>query len=92
MYAITPGFDSFGKMNVTHHMDGTSGKYIHCAGCDSEVLFGVWYHPNYPQLPNKVAVDKTILKDPENVLGISCGCYARFHRQIVHIENRMKAR
>lgn len=23
-------------------------------------------------------------------LGITCGCYAKFHRQIAHIEDRMK--
>jgi hypothetical protein len=34
----------------------------------------------------------TILVDVDNALGINCGDYAKFHRQVAHIQDRMEAR
>lgn len=49
-------------------------------------------------LPTGIGVDSTILHnkrtdDPEvhvDLIGINCGCYAKFHRQVAHIADRMK--
>jgi hypothetical protein len=34
----------------------------------------------------------TILQDVDCALGINCGDYAKFHRQVAHIQDRMEAR
>lgn len=44
-----------------------------------------------PRLPDGIELKDTIFKDREHI-GILCGCYAKFHRQVAHIEDRMKAR
>jgi hypothetical protein len=33
--------------------------------------------------------NRTILKDV-NFIGVTCGCYAKFHRQVTHIQEAMK--
>lgn len=43
-------------------------------------------------LPPGIAVESTILKQHGNTLGLSCGCYAKFHRQVAHIFDSMKLR
>lgn len=45
-------------------------------------------------LPEGIKPGKTLIafKGPKahKVIGISCGCYAKFHRQIAHIEDKVK--
>lgn len=53
-------------------------------------------------LPQGIKVESTILTQTTSttrpqgrtvgLIGVGCGCYARFHRQIAHIEDMMKAR
>jgi hypothetical protein len=43
----------------------------------------ILYRPDYISTPQK---------NRKQQLGITCGCYAKFHRQIAHIEDRMKNR
>lgn len=46
-------------------------------------------------LPEGIKVADTIMRDqwdqaaPQPCIGINCGCYARFHRQIAHIRDSM---
>jgi hypothetical protein len=49
-------------------------------------------------LPEGIEVKNTILKstDPKKTfiefLGITCGCYAKLHRQVAHIQSKMESR
>lgn len=60
-----------------------AGNCIHC----SKTGVCVKYAPASFSLINFNIADvgNTILRDPKNRLGITCGCYAKFHRQITHI-------
>lgn len=44
------------------------------------------------KLPKGIDIPRTIIKDTNCLIGITCGCYAKFHRQVAHIEDAMKAR
>lgn len=44
------------------------------------------------KLPEGIEVENTILKDKGNYLDITDGTYAKFHRQVAHIKDRMEAR
>jgi len=41
-------------------------------------------------LPPGIALEDTILKPPVKEIGILCGCYAKFHRQVAHIQDKIK--
>lgn len=41
---------------------------------------------------NDIEVSRTILKDTKNYIGINCGCYSKFHRQVAHIRHAMMSR
>lgn len=44
-------------------------------------------------LPTRIDREATILKGSmPRVLGINCGCYAKFHRQVAHIITNMNIR
>lgn len=67
-----------------------AGKCINCQR--SGVC--VKYAPKSFSLANFNIADvaNTILKDTRNRLGITCGCYAKFHRQITHIFEKTEAK
>jgi len=71
--------DDFGRFNLR------PGVCIRC-GAPSE--FTIKYVPKNFKLPNEIDVKRTILKSSDNRIGIGCGCYAKFHRQIAHIVDR----
>jgi hypothetical protein len=39
-----------------------------------------------------IDLSKTILKKHRNPIGVPCGCYAKFHRQVAHISDKRTAR
>lgn len=41
---------------------------------------------------DSIEVEKTILKKHTKPVGLTCGCYAKFHRQVAHIRNRQQAK
>jgi hypothetical protein len=43
-------------------------------------------------LPTGIKLKDTIHKIYPRVIGITCGCYGKFHRQVAHIEDKMKSR
>lgn len=42
----------------------------------------------YLRSPN-FTLEKSILRHPNEVLGVDCGCYGRFQRQIAHIRAKV---
>ena len=61
-----------------------------CGRCNSLGIV-VNYTPSI-KLPEDIHVEDTILGHPSRSLGIQCGHYARFHRQVAHIQDKIKAR
>lgn len=49
-------------------------------------------------MPEGIDIGKTIAHSPTDtgapitLIGIGCGCYAKFHRQVAHIQDKMTAR
>jgi hypothetical protein len=64
-----------------------------CHACGGEV--GVIVRIQSISLPEGIRPGRTMIafkdeKDHHKQLGIECGCYARFHRQVAHIQGRMR--
>lgn len=74
---VVRGEDDLGRFTIT------AG---HCVNCSKSGVC-VKYGPKSFSLANfNIAdVQNTILRDTKNRIGITCGCYAKFHRQITHI-------
>jgi len=85
-FRMGTGRDDFGKFFMEH----TNAKS--CTGCGSIACHILVLYDKGPSLPHSMDVSRTILKDPRNRLGIDCGCYARFHRQVAHIADKMAAK
>jgi len=74
------GKDAFGNFRVT------GGP---CTYCGSPKELCVKYGPKSFDLGN-IDPARTILRDPNTGhLGILCGCYGKFHRQVAHIRHKM---
>lgn len=81
------------------YLDGVIPKTaVHCGYCHSDTI-GVEIHK--VTLPNGIEAERTILKvvasnklkaSDTMKLGIGCGCYSKFHRQVAHITSKMEAR
>lgn len=65
-------------------------KGIRCENCESNQAVAITYNPEL--VFDDIDVARTILRTPNGVLGITCGCYSKFHRQIAHIRDSMRAR
>jgi hypothetical protein len=80
------GADDVGKFVMTAGICKACGRHTAC----------VKYAPKSASLTNWniVSPEHTIIRDWSNRLGITCGCYAKFQRQIVHIfeKTEQKAR
>lgn len=70
------GEDSFGRFVVT------GGP---CSVCGFALNHTIKYAPASFELPNDILIEKTILKSTDHYIGVNCGCYAKFHRQVAHI-------
>jgi hypothetical protein len=77
----THGEDSFGQFWI---------KPGWCSKCDLNCEVTIQYKPNKLILPHGIEVQKTILARDSRVLGLDCGCYAKFHRQVAHIVDNMR--
>lgn len=75
------GKDSFGQFIMT------GGP---CDVCGNGGLFTIKYDSGTFDLPQGVEVDHTILQSTDRYIGLNCGCYAKFHRQVTHIHEKMK--
>lgn len=82
---ITTGQDKFGAFEVFRNPRGEEEMCI--AGEHTPQLMLV-YLDGFPHLPEGIDGERTILVSPEAAIGIDCGCYAKFHRQIAHIVDR----
>lgn len=61
-----------------------------CDICKATGMLGLQYF-NKPRLPAGIKLKDTIHKIYPRVIGVSCGCYAKFHRQVAHIQDAMKS-
>lgn len=64
-----------------------------CHACGGAV--GVLIKVSKITLPEGIKPGKTLIayrdeKKAHGQIGVTCGCYARFHRQVAHIQGRMK--
>lgn len=75
---LVHGKDEFGRFVVG------AGNCVHCGSIGISV--------KYAPLRFDAGVDTeyTILKDTKNKIGITCGCYAKLHRQVTHIKTKQK--
>lgn len=78
------GSDDVGRFVISHGV---------CTGCHKHTAC-VKYAPKSASLANWniVSVESTLLKDWSKRLGITCGCYAKFHRQITHIFEKTESK
>lgn len=78
-----PGQDKFGKFTVTYKM--------HLCDCCSRTVLMTVHYRETPKLPEGIDVAATVLHNPLRMwMGVDCGCYAKFHRQVAHIQERVK--
>lgn len=77
------GKDDFGRFIIT------GGPCSHCGAAHNHTIK---YAPATFQLPGNIDEKDTILKSTENYIGLNCGCYAKFHRQVAHIVTRQAVR
>lgn len=86
MKITSSGHDDLGSFEVS-----IPGR---CDSCGIEVDVGLKY--STISLTRGLADRKIKLDTPSLIykkgktIGVSCGCYARFHRQVAHIERRPK--
>lgn len=78
------GKDDFGSFRIT-----ASG---HCSHCFKGVPLRIKYGPKSLKFPNDIQVKKTILKSVDCHIGLNCGCYAKLHRQVAHIQDKLNLR
>lgn len=82
---------------VTVRGEDALGRFIvgagKCVNCSTTGIC-VKYAPASFSLTNFNIADaqNTILKDTKNRIGITCGCYAKFHRQVAHIFEKTEHR
>lgn len=86
------GRDSLGKFILSSGNSSGKRHEQECVGCHKNTGVLVKYAPSSFNLPTGIDVAFTILKSPNNRIGILCGCYARFHRQIAHISDNLKSK
>lgn len=83
-YKRRGGRDDFGRFVIT------GGP---CSNCGKDgPNYAIKYAPKSFELPDGVEIERTILKTTDHYLGLNCGCYAKFHRQVAHIVTARAAR
>lgn len=84
--------DAFGPFDLfisgDTRVQGTTYACSHCNGSGHLIAYA---HKKL-ELPKGIEVHKTVLKRSTNILCLNNGCYAKFHRQVAHIEDAIKAR
>lgn len=76
---IIRGRDSFGSWRMATSEEHTATCPI--CGEEAHAILRYWQ----VHLPMDIPVDKTMLKRPRNPIGVDCGCWSRWTRQVVHI-------
>lgn len=76
------GKDSFGQFGTCT---------ARCSVCEEPNHIVLQYIGDL-KLPPGIAVEATILEEKDRGIGITCGCYAKFHRQVAHIEDKINQR
>lgn len=85
------GEDSFGPIILTGGPCTNCGKRSICAHYHTKPKLPAGIDPNDRKLIlNNYGYGKYVVTWKDSYLGVACGCYAKFHRQIAHIEDRMK--
>jgi len=89
------GEDSFGKWVALDNFSMDEPEL--CIGSPKHPIPG--HTPNIliiynkpPKLPDGITPEDTILESDEGAIGLDCGCYAKFHRQVAHIQTRKQLR
>jgi hypothetical protein len=77
------GQDTLGRFEVS-----CTGSLITCECCSADVTVGVWYLEPRPDVTGLTVLGNP--PDPERTIGVTCGCYAKLHRQLAHIKHGMQ--
>jgi len=78
--AIAVGRDALGPFNV---------EEAQCSRCSHQGL--VIHYKVKPKLDPYVRDARSlVMRKPSRQIGLTCGCYAKLHRQIVHINGGKK--
>jgi hypothetical protein len=80
--------DSLGRWKIWDTRE--TNKRDICNWCGERVPLIVKPHTAL-QLPEGIDISATILSRG-NRLGLTCGCYAKLHRQVAHIQDALKRR
>jgi hypothetical protein len=85
MTTMTTGRDAFGSTYMAPD---------YCVACDEPGACISWEDITLPDYQGKgpLLPERTILRRKDGALGIQCGCYAKFHRQIARITTEAKFR
>jgi hypothetical protein len=78
---MTVGSDEFGRFTI---VEGECGK------CGHKSPINVKYRPRSFWLESDIKLESTILKSLDHRLGVTCGCYGKFHRQVTHIRTKRR--
>src|SRR6266496_1184904 len=65
-----------------HFGDFTLSSY-YCFVCKDAAIVVEYQTINL----GRIEINNTILRDIKNAIGITCGCYGKFHRQVAHIND-----
>jgi hypothetical protein len=85
MQMIANGSDSIGNFEV--QIPGL------CPNCNDRVEVSIQYRsgPAVDRALKALGIDPktpSLILDVSKDIGVTCGCYAKFHRQIAHISNK----
>lgn len=83
---ISTGKDKFGAFAIERNHEQEQEL---CISCDEPMPIKLEYL-DLMGFPEGIDVKATILKDEHAAIGITCGCYAKLHRQVAHIEDAQK--
>lgn len=80
-----PFYDDFGPFKL---------KVATCCHCGAENQLSVKYSTSasITVAQEKIDLGRTVLKKLTNSIGVTCGCYAKLHRQVTHIRHNSDER
>lgn len=87
---IYSGTDKFGNFKT---MTKNEGAFTCVCGEEPDVVLMYFGPIDLGDVKAKDTILKSDIEGHEpRLLGITCGCYAKLHRQVTHIQERMKSR
>jgi len=81
--ALVTGADDFGTFTIYANPLDEAEQCIYCGALPKLMLE---YDDPGPNLKG-IDTSATILEDDTAAIGVTCGCYAKFHRQVTHIRH-----